>query len=60
MAATASKGTAAPAPAQVTIVGQKFTEADMMTQLYKPLLEKEGYKVSTKNLGARDIYLEPL
>jgi osmoprotectant transport system substrate-binding protein len=44
----------------VTIVGQKFTEADIMTQLYKLLLEKEGFETEVKNLGARDIYLEPL
>ena len=44
----------------VTIVGQKFTEADVMTQLYKLLLEKEGFKTDVKNLGARDIYLDPL
>ncbi len=44
----------------VTIVGQKFTEADIMTQLYKQVLEKEGYKTDVKNLGARDIYLGPL
>jgi osmoprotectant transport system substrate-binding protein len=44
----------------VTIVGQKFTEADIMTQLYKLLLEKEGFTAEVKNLGARDIYLDPL
>jgi len=44
----------------VTIVGQKFTEADIMTQLYKLLLEKEGFETEVKNLGARDIYLDPL
>jgi osmoprotectant transport system substrate-binding protein len=45
---------------KVTIVGQKFTEADVMTQLYKQLLEKEGFETDVKNLGARDIYLGPL
>ncbi len=44
----------------VTIVGQKFTEADIMTQLYRQLLEKAGYQTEVKNLGARDIYLGPL
>lgn len=44
----------------VTVVGQKFTEADIMTQLYKLLLEKEGFDAQVKNLGARDIYLDPL
>jgi osmoprotectant transport system substrate-binding protein len=46
--------------AKVTIVGQKFTEADIMTQLYKLLLDKEGFETEVKNLGARDIYLDPL
>ena len=46
--------------AKVTIVGQKFTEADLMTQLYKQLLDKEGFETEVKNLGARDIYLDPL
>ncbi len=46
--------------AEVTIVGQKFTEADIMTQLYKLLLDKEGFATNVKNLGARDIYLGPL
>ena len=45
---------------KVTIVGQKFTEADIMTELYKQLLEKEGFETEVKNLGARDIYLDPL
>jgi osmoprotectant transport system substrate-binding protein len=45
---------------KVVIVGQKFTEADVMTQLYKQLLEKEGFETDVKNLGARDIYLDPL
>lgn len=44
----------------VTIVGQKFPEADVMTQLYKGLLEDAGFKTKVKNLGARDIYLGPL
>lgn len=45
---------------KVTLVGQKFPEADVMTQLYKALLEEEGYDVNVKNLGARDVYLQPL
>lgn len=46
--------------ATVTIVGQKFTEADILTQLYKQVLDKEGFSTKVKNLGARDIYLGPL
>jgi osmoprotectant transport system substrate-binding protein len=45
---------------KVVIVGQKFTEADIMTQLYKAVLDHEGYDTSVRNLGARDIYLGPL
>ena len=45
---------------KVVIVGQKFTEADVMTQLYKAVLDHAGYSTSVKNLGARDIYLSPL
>jgi osmoprotectant transport system substrate-binding protein len=50
--------TAATAP--VTIVGQKFTEADLMTQLYKLLLEKDGFRTKVEELGARENYLGPL
>lgn len=45
---------------KVTIVGQKFPEADVMTQLYKALLDDAGYTTSVKTLGARDVYLQPL
>lgn len=45
---------------KVTIVGQKFPEADVMTQLYKALLEDAGFDTAVKNLGARDVYLQPL
>jgi osmoprotectant transport system substrate-binding protein len=45
---------------KVVIVGQKFTEADIMTQLYKAVLDDAGFDTSVKNLGARDIYLGPL
>lgn len=44
----------------VTLVGQNFTEADIITQLYKLLLDKQGFETRVKNLGARDIYLGPL
>jgi osmoprotectant transport system substrate-binding protein len=45
---------------KVVIVGQKFTEADIMTQLYKALLDDAGFNTQVKTLGARDIYLGPL
>ena len=44
----------------VTIVGQKFPEADIMAELYKGLLDNAGFKASVKALGGRDLYLEPL
>jgi osmoprotectant transport system substrate-binding protein len=44
----------------VTVVSQKFTEAEVMTQLYKGVLQKAGYKVSTKNFTTRDIYVKAL
>jgi osmoprotectant transport system substrate-binding protein len=45
---------------KVVIVGQKFTEADIMTQLYKAVLDDAGFDTEVKTLGARDIYLKPL
>ena len=44
----------------VTIVGQKFPEADIMAELYKGLLDHAGFKASIKALGGRDLYLDPL
>ncbi len=44
----------------VTVVSQKFTEAEVMTQLYKAVLEDAGYKVKTKNFTTRDIYIKAL
>lgn len=44
----------------VTIVGQKFTEGDVMTALYRLLLQKDGFRTEVRRLGAREIYLGPL
>jgi osmoprotectant transport system substrate-binding protein len=44
----------------VTIVGQNFTEADIVTQLYKLLLDKQGFDTDVEKLGARDGYLGAL
>jgi osmoprotectant transport system substrate-binding protein len=44
----------------VTIVAQKFPEADIMAELYRGLLEDAGFDASVKALGGRDLYLEPL
>jgi osmoprotectant transport system substrate-binding protein len=59
----AACGEDSPAPKQqqtVTIVGQNFTEADILTQLYKMLLDQDGYRTRVEDIGARDLYLEPL
>ena len=45
---------------KVVIVGQKFTEADIMAELYKGLLDDAGFNASIKALGGRDLYLDPL
>ncbi|HET8561589.1 MAG TPA: ABC transporter substrate-binding protein [Marmoricola sp.] len=52
--------TASGSGGTVVIVGQKFTEADIMTQLYKQLLDHAGFQTEVKNLGTRDVYLDPL
>ncbi|MCX6394856.1 MAG: hypothetical protein NTV23_00010 [Propionibacteriales bacterium] len=44
----------------VTIVGQDFPEADVLVYLYKGLLDHAGFQASVKNLGGRDLYLDPL
>jgi osmoprotectant transport system substrate-binding protein len=41
----------------VTISGQNFTEAALMANMYKLLLENEGYSVTMKLVGSRDVYL---
>ena len=44
----------------VTIVGQKFPEADIMAELYKGLLNNAGFQAKVQALGGRDLYLDPL
>ncbi|RNL62228.1 ABC transporter substrate-binding protein [Nocardioides marmoriginsengisoli] len=44
----------------VTIVGQKFPEADIMAELYKGLLDNAGFQAKVQALGGRDLYLDPL
>jgi osmoprotectant transport system substrate-binding protein len=55
-----SKADGAADGGKVTIVGQKFPEADIMAELYRGLLENAGFDASVKALGARDLYLGPL
>ena len=44
----------------VTLVGQNFTEADIITELYRLLLDQQGFDTDVKKLGARDSYLAAL
>jgi osmoprotectant transport system substrate-binding protein len=44
----------------VTLVGQNFTEADILTELYRLLLDQQGFDTTVKKLGARDSYLGAL
>jgi osmoprotectant transport system substrate-binding protein len=48
------------AGARVTIVGQNFTEADVVSQLYRALLDAAGFRATVRSLGGRDLYLGPL
>ena len=45
---------------KVTIVGQQFTEAQVMTALYGLLLRDAGYQTTVKNFSTRDVYLPVL
>jgi osmoprotectant transport system substrate-binding protein len=42
---------------RVTIVGQNFTEADVVSQLYRALLDEAGFSARVVAVGGRDIYL---
>ncbi len=44
----------------VTVVGQQFTEAAIMTELYAAVLDNLGFDVTVKNVQARDVYLDDL
>ena len=41
----------------MTISGQNFTEAALMANMYKLLLENKGYSVTMKLVGSRDVYM---
>ncbi len=58
--ACGSEEPAGGAGAPVTLVGQKFTEADIVTELYRQVLAKQGFVTEVRTIGARDLYLEPL
>ncbi len=64
-AACGSSNTPGPAKGavnggKVTIVGQKFPEADVMAALYQGVLNHAGFQASIQELGGRDLYLSPL
>ncbi len=42
----------------VTISGQSFSEADLVANMYKSLLENAGYKVTMKLVDTRDVYMK--
>lgn len=41
----------------ITISGQNFPEATLMADMYQQLLQHDGYKVSVKLVGTRDVYM---
>lgn len=56
-AGTVDKTSAGP---RVRIVGQNFTEADVVSQLYRALLDAAGFSATVRPIGGRDLYLGPL
>jgi osmoprotectant transport system substrate-binding protein len=44
----------------LTLSGQNFTEATIVANMYKLLLEDSGYTVDMKLVGTRDIYMRQL
>lgn len=44
----------------LTLSGQNFTEATIVANMYKLLLEKDGYTVDMKLVGTRDVYMKQL
>ena len=60
-AACGGEDTSTPARAQtVTVVGQNSTEADVVSELYRQLLDQAGFRTKVRSIGARDLYLDPL
>lgn len=41
----------------LTISGQNFPEATLMADMYQQLLEDDGYQVTVKLVGTRDVYM---
>jgi osmoprotectant transport system substrate-binding protein len=61
-AAACSSGTPdrTSAGPRVRIVGQNFTEADVVSQLYRALLDGAGFSARVVPVGDRDLYLQRL
>ncbi|SDS65839.1 osmoprotectant transport system substrate-binding protein [Nocardioides scoriae] len=45
---------------RVVLAGQSSTEADVVTELYRLLLEQQGYRTRVEDLGPRDLFLPEL
>ena len=41
----------------ITLSGQNFGEATLVANMYQQLLQKEGYSVTMKLVGSRDVYM---
>lgn len=42
----------------LSLSGQNFPEATVVAEMYKQLLEKDGYTVNMKLVGTRDVYMK--
>jgi osmoprotectant transport system substrate-binding protein len=40
---------------RVTIVGQNFTEADVVSQLYRALLDAAGFTATVRSVGGKGL-----
>jgi osmoprotectant transport system substrate-binding protein len=52
-----SSSPAASGKGSVTISGQKFTESEIVADMYQQLLQHAGYNVSVKLVATRDVYM---
>jgi len=44
----------------ITMSGQNFTEMQIMAEMYRQMLEADGYTVDVNLVGTRDLYIEGL
>lgn len=52
-----SAGSGGGSKGSLTLVGQNFTEGQILAAMYAALLTKDGYSVTTKLVDTRDIYI---